>query len=161
MTDNNVTVAGNLTRDPEVRFANSGTAVVKFGLAVNHRFQRNGEWEETVSFFNVIAFGQLAENVGDTFAKGNRALISGRLQHRTWDDEKSGEKRHVTEIIANSIAVDLRWATAEITRNPRSDGDDFANRDYGRGSGGAQKPTAAADPADPGDDPNFYDEEPF
>ena len=62
--DNNVTLVGNLTRDPELRFTQGGQAVASFGLAVNRRYQQNGEWQEKTSFFNITAWGQLGENVG-------------------------------------------------------------------------------------------------
>ena len=60
--DNTVTLVGNLTRDPELRFTQGGQAVASFGLAVNRRYQQNGEWQEKTSFFNIIAWGQLGEN---------------------------------------------------------------------------------------------------
>ena len=72
MADNSITVIGNITRDPELRFTNSGRPQVSFGLAVNRRYQQNGEWVEQTSFFNIVAWAQLAENVSESLSKGSR-----------------------------------------------------------------------------------------
>ena len=83
---NNVTVVGNCTRDPELRFTAGGQAVASFGLAVNRRWQnrQTNEWEEAVSFFDVTCWAQLAENVAESITKGSRLIVSGRLDHRSW-----------------------------------------------------------------------------
>jgi single-strand DNA-binding protein len=121
--DNTVTITGNATREPELRYTPSGQAVASFGVAVNRRWQnrQTQEWEEAVSFFDVTAWSQLAENVSESVAKGTRVTISGRLDQRSWETPE-GEKRSKVEIVADDIAVSLRWATAEITRNERPDG---------------------------------------
>lgn len=118
---NNITVAGNVTRDPELRFTPSGAANVKFGIAVNRRWQKNGEWEEATSFFDVVCWGQLAENVAESLAKGCRVLVTGRLEQRGWED-KDGNRRSTVEIIAAEVGPSLRWATCEVTRSERSVG---------------------------------------
>ena len=119
MADNTVTLVGNLTRDPELRFTNSGRPQVSFGLAVNRRCQQNGEWEEQTCFFNVVAWAQLAENVGESLSKGSRVIVTGRLEQRSWETQ-DGEKRVVIEIVADEIGPSLRWATAQVERNERS-----------------------------------------
>ena len=83
---NNVTVVGNCTRDPELRFTAGGQAVASFGLAVNRRWQnrQTNEWEEAVSFFDVTCWAQLAENVAESITKGSRLIVSGRLDQRSW-----------------------------------------------------------------------------
>ena len=89
---NQVTVVGNLTREPELRYTPSGAAVAKFGLAVNRSYtNRNGEKVEDTSFFNVNAWRQLAENVAESLSTGIRVIVSGRLQSRSWETEARPE----------------------------------------------------------------------
>ena len=115
--DNNVTVTGNATREPELRFTPSGQAVANFGVAVNRRWQnrQTQEWEEAVSFFDVTVWAQLAENVAETLAKGTRVTVTGRLDQRSWETP-DGDKRSKVEIVADDVAVSLRWATAEVMK---------------------------------------------
>ena len=122
MSTNSVTLIGNLTRDPELRFTTGGRGVASFGLAVNRRWQQNGEWQEQVSFFNVICWGDLGENVATTLNKGSRAIVTGRLEQRNYETSE-GEKRNVFEIVADEVGPSLRWATAQIERTERSGGD--------------------------------------
>lgn len=131
MADNTITVVGNLTRDPELRFTQTGRARALLGVAVNRRWmnRQTNDWEEQVSFFNVVCWAELAENVSESLAKGNRVVITGRLEQRSWETQ-DGEQRNVVEIIADEIAPSLRWATAEITRIPRGPAGD--------GGGGAR-----------------------
>jgi single-strand DNA-binding protein len=127
--DNTVTVVGNVTRDPELRFTPSGAAVATFGLAWNRRSQNaRGETEEQVSFFDVTCWRQLAENVAESLTKGTRVMVYGRLEQRSWETQ-DGDKRSKVEIIADEVAPSLRWATAEITRN------DFKGEGAGEGGG--------------------------
>ena len=116
---NQVTVVGNLTREPELRYTPSGAAVAKFGLAVNRSYtNRNGEKVEDTSFFNVNAWRQLAENVAESLSTGTRVIVSGRLQSRSWETE-DGQKRTVVEIEADEVGPSLRWATAAVTKTTR------------------------------------------
>ncbi len=154
--DNNVTVTGNATREPELRFTPSGQAVANFGVAVNRRWQnrQTQEWEEAVSFFDITAWAQLAENVAETVAKGTRVTITGRLDQRSWETQ-DGDKRSKVEIVADDVAVSLRWATAEIQRNERADGGGG-----GGYSGGA--PARQSSGGQPNNAPAYNpDEEPF
>jgi single-strand DNA-binding protein len=130
MPDNSVTLIGNITRDPELRFTPSGQAVATFGIAVNRRFQRNNQWEEQTSFFNVTAWATLGENVSNSLSKGARVIVNGRLEQRSWETQE-GEKRSVVEVVADEIGPSLRWATAEITKNERREG---GSGDVGGGS---------------------------
>jgi single-strand DNA-binding protein len=154
MADNNVSVVGNCTRDPELRFTPSGQAVANFGLAVNRRWQnrQTQEWEEATSFFDVTCWQQLAENVAETVQKGTRIVVTGRLDQRSWETQ-DGDKRSKVEIVADEVAPSLKWATAEITKNERRGGD-FAGNSGGGGGGGSK-----ATSNDPG--PQYADEEPF
>ena len=132
---NSITISGNMTRDPEMRYTPSGVSKVSFGVAVNRswRNQQTQEWDEQTSFFNVVAWRQLAENVGASLAKGSRVVVSGRLEQRSWETEQ-GEKRSVVEIVADDVAPSLLFATAEVHRIERS------GPGEGGGGGGGQRP---------------------
>jgi single-strand DNA-binding protein len=174
MADNSVTLVGNVTRDPELRYTAGGAAKVVFGLAVNRRWQnkQTQEWEEQVSFFNVVAWREMAENVAESIAKGSRCVVTGRLEQRSWETE-NGEKRTVVEVNADDIGPSLRWATAQITRNERRGGGDFGGGGGGQSgggqsgggqSGGGQSGGGRAPAADAGGAAGGYDdlgEEPF
>src|SRR5437879_4863803 len=153
MADNTVTVIGNITRDPELRFTNAGQAIATVGIAVNRRFQRNGQWEENTSFFNVTCWGQLGENVSSSVGKGTRVIVTGRLEQRSWETQE-GEKRSVVEIVADEVAPSLRWATCEITKNERKEGAAGAGGDFGGSGRPAQNEPAGASGG-------YGDEEPF
>jgi single-strand DNA-binding protein len=118
---NSVTIVGNITRDPESRFTSTGRQTTSFGVAVNRswRNQQTQEWEERTSFFNVVTWAQLAENVSSSLTKGMRVLVTGRLEQRSWETEQ-GDKRSVVEIVADEIGPSLRFATAEVHRVERS-----------------------------------------
>ncbi|MBT4985364.1 MAG: single-stranded DNA-binding protein [Ilumatobacter sp.] len=150
--DNTVTLTGNLTKDPELRYTTGGRGVASFGLAVNRRYQVNGEWQEQVSFFNVVAWADLGENAAASLHKGNRIVVTGRLEQRSYET-REGEKRNVTEVIADDLGPSLRWAQAQVERISRdsADGGGFSGGGSGSG-GGAQKPAS---------DPIYGDEEPF
>ena len=134
--DNNVTLTGNITRDPELRFTPSGQAVATFGIAVNRRWQnrQTNEWEEQVSFFDVKCWAQMAENVSESLSRGSRVVVTGRLEQRSWETD-NGDKRSKVEVVADEIAPSLRWATAQITKNERTDGGGGGGS-YGGGGGG-------------------------
>ena len=121
--DNNVTITGNATREPELRFTPSGQAVASFGVAVNRRWQNRStqEWEEDTSFFDVTCWASLAENAAESVGRGTRVTVTGRLDQRSWETE-NGDKRSKVEIVADDVAVSLRWATATVQKNaPRGD----------------------------------------
>jgi single-strand DNA-binding protein len=153
MADSTVTIVGNLTRDPELRFTAGGKGVASFGVAVNRRYQVNGEWQEKVSFFNVTAWDTLGENAAASLTKGTRIMVTGRLEQREYETT-NGEKRNVVEIVADELGPSLRWARAEVERTQRTGPD-------GAPAGGG-RPAAAA-PAGGGraSDPVYGDEEPF
>lgn len=145
--DNTVTVVGNVTRDPELRFTPGGMAVASFGVAWNRRKQ---DGDDEVSFFDVTCFRDLAENVAESVAKGTRVIIYGTLQQRSWETQ-DGDKRSKVEILADEVAPSLKWATAEIRKNDRSEG--------GRSGGSSSSGGGRAVPNQP---PAYdSDEEPF
>jgi single-strand DNA-binding protein len=145
----NVTIVGNLTRDPELRFTSSGSPVTTFGVAVNRRWQNREtqQWEENVSFFNVTCWRDLAQNVADSLVKGSRAVVTGRLEQRSWQTQE-GEKRTVVEIIADEVGPSLRWATAEIHRNERRDGPPSDSNGWDARPVANEPPAAAYDPSE-------------
>jgi single-strand DNA-binding protein len=134
MADNSITLVGNLTRDPELRFTTGGRGVASFGIAVSRRYQVNGEWQEQTSYFNIVAWGQLGENAASSLTKGMRVVVSGRLEQREYQN-REGEKRTAIEINADEIGPSLRWATASIERNPRTDGNGGGGNRGGNGGG--------------------------
>lgn len=156
MADSVVTIVGNLTRDPELRFTAGGKGIASFGVAVNRRWQQNGEWQEKVSFFNVTAWDTLGENAAASLTKGTRIIVTGRLEQREYET-KEGEKRNVVEIVADEIGPSLRWARAEVERIARdSSGGGSGSRDN---SGGGSAPSNSGGGRAP--DPVYGDEEPF
>lgn len=115
-----ITQVGNLTRDPELKYLSSGNATARFGLAVNRRFQKNGEWTEQTSYFDVSTYGSLAENIANCLTKGTKVVVTGRLEQRTWDDKETGEKRSAIEIVADEVGAALSYATAQVTKNQKA-----------------------------------------
>lgn len=149
---NTVELIGNITRDPELRFTPSGAAVATFGLAVNRRWrnQQTNDWEEQTSFFDIVCWREMAENVAESLTKGSRVIVTGRLDQRSWETDQ-GDKRTKVEVVADEVGPSLRWATALVTKNERREG--------GSGSGGGfnSPPPAQEPPAGGYND----DEEPF
>ena len=152
--DNTVTLVGNVTREPELRYTNTGRGKATFGLAVNRRWQnrQSGEWEEQVSFFNVVAWGDMGENAAASIGKGTRVIVTGRLEQRSYETE-GGEKRSVVEVIADEMGPSLRWAQADVRKTERDSGGGG-----GGGGGGTSRPIAN----EPSPAPAYAnDEEPF
>lgn len=143
---NNVTVVGNLTADPELRFTASGVAMVNISIADSRRYQdRNGDWQEDTSFFRGTCWRDMAENVAESLTKGARIIISGRLKQRTWETNE-GEKRNVVELDIQEIGPSLRWATAQVSKTPRTGGGDFSGGGgYGGGNAAPAAPVAKTD----------------
>lgn len=146
---NTITIIGNVTRDPELRYLTSGTALAQLGVAVNRRYMQNNEWQEETSFFDVVCWRDLADNVSESISKGDRIIVTGRLEQRSWETQ-DGDKRSKVEIVADEVGPSLRWATARIEKI-RRDGPAGGST----GGGGSYEP--------PRDEPKSYDdaEEPF
>ena len=101
---NKVIVAGNLTRDPELRYLPSGSALCEAALAVNRKWKsKDGESKDEVSFFDLIAWGRTAEVIAEYFKKGRPILVEGRLQQERWEDKNSGAKRSRVRIVVESF----------------------------------------------------------
>ncbi|GAB4329579.1 MAG: single-stranded DNA-binding protein [Dehalococcoidia bacterium] len=102
---NKVMLIGNSGRDAELRYTANGTAVADFSLAVNSRRRgASGDWEDQTEWFNVVLFGNTAENLSQYITKGKQLYVEGRLQTRTWDDDQ-GVRHYRTEVIANQIQL--------------------------------------------------------
>lgn len=128
MIGNTVTIVGNLTSDPELRFTNSGKAVASISVAFNRRWKdgQGNDMEET-SFFDVTAWETLAENVANSLSKGDRVMVEGRLLQRSWETPE-GDKRTKVEIHADEIGPCLKWATARPSRNEKPAGGNAPSR---------------------------------
>lgn len=124
------TITGNLTRDPEIRYTREGLATTTLGVAVNHRWldRASGTWEEATSYFDVVAWRELAENVALSLAKGMRVVVTGRLDQRSWESDE-GERRTKVEIVADEIGAGLRYATVDVHRVERPGREDDAFED--------------------------------
>jgi single-strand DNA-binding protein len=101
VTFNRVILAGNLVRDPEIRYLPSGLSVTSFGIAVNSRYKQNNELKEDVSFFDIVVFGKMGENCAEYLSKGRPVLVEGRLRQRRWEAE--GVKRSKIEVVADGV----------------------------------------------------------
>ncbi len=122
--ENQISIIGNLADDPELRYTPSGVAVANVRVAVNRR-KRNSEtneWEDQLDgFFTCNVWREMAENVSESLHKGDRVVVMGRLRSRSYED-REGQTRWVTEIEADEVSPSLRWARAQVTRNPRGGG---------------------------------------
>ena len=99
---NRVILIGNLTRDPELRYIPSGTALAKFGLAVNEKFKSGDEWKEKVAFIDITVWGKQAENCSEYLSKGRSVAIDGRLTFSQWETD-DGQKRSKLEVTAEKV----------------------------------------------------------
>lgn len=143
--DTNITLIGNLTDDPELRFTPSGAAVAKFRVASTPRYmdRQTGEWKDGEALFLTCnVWRQAAEHVAESLQRGTRVIVSGRLRQRTYET-REGEKRTVFELEVDDIGPSLRYATAKVQKMSRSSGG-------GGFGGGNDDPWASATPAPPG-----------
>ncbi|XVV03791.1 single-stranded DNA-binding protein [Actinosynnema sp. CA-248983] len=159
-----ITVVGNLTADPELRFTQSGAAVASFTVASTPRtFDRqSGEWKDGEALFlRCNVWRQVAENVAESLTRGSRVLVTGRLRQRSFET-KEGEKRTVIELEVDEIGPSLRYATAKVNKVSRGDGGGGFGGGGGQSRGGgapADDPWGSAPPAGSGG--GFSDEPPF
>jgi single-strand DNA-binding protein len=171
--DTNITVIGNLTDDPELRFTPSGAAVAKFRVASTPRYmdRSTNEWKDGEPLFLACTvWRQAAENVAESLVRGSRVIVSGRLKQRSYET-REGEKRTVIELEVDEIGPSLRYATAKVQKMSRSSagGGGFGSSGGGGGGGGgggnfADDPWASATPANAGgggSSSSFDDEPPF
>jgi single-strand DNA-binding protein len=164
---NQVTLMGNLTRDPELRQTPTGQNVTSFSLALNRSYKdASGEWQEATDYIDIVCWGPLAERVAQYLSKGRRCLVQGRLQSRSW--EQDGQKRSKVEVLANDV-------TFLDSRGGGEDGGNGAqNSDGGSSPASTDAPASAEKPKpskkvktddvvieDIGDEPINLDDIPF
>lgn len=149
--DTIITVVGNLTADPELRFTPSGAAVANFTVASTPRIydRQSGEWKDGEALFlRCNIWREAAENVAESLTRGARVIVSGRLKQRSFET-KEGEKRTVMEVEVDEIGPSLKYATAKVNKAGRSGG---GSGGFGSGApsgGGGSRPAAAASNEDP------------
>jgi single-strand DNA-binding protein len=173
--DTTITVVGNLTDDPELRFTPSGAAVAKFRIASTPRFmdKASGQWKDGEPLFLACnIWREAAEHVAESLNRGSRVIVTGRLRQRSYET-REGEKRTVIELEVDEIGPSLRYATAKVQKAVRSGGGGggFGASGGGGGQGGGGNnfddpwataaPAAGARPAGGGGNSNFDDEPPF
>jgi single-strand DNA-binding protein len=146
-TDNCITLVGNITDDPELRFTPSGAAVANFTVAVNRRIRnQDGTWDDRLDgFFRCNCWRDMAENVAESLTKGARVVVAGRLQQRRWEDAE-GNARSTFEVQVDDVGPSLRWATASIQKSQRSGGQSSS----GGGDWGAPAQVGGPTPQDEG-----------
>jgi single-strand DNA-binding protein len=155
--DTTITVVGNLTADPELRFTPSGAAVANFTVASTPRIydRQSSEWKDGEALFlRCNIWREAAENVAESLTRGSRVIVTGRLKQRSFET-REGEKRTVFEVEVDEIGPSLRYATAKVNKASRSGGGGGGGGfGGGGGGGGASRPAAAAQPSSgPADDP--------
>jgi len=171
--DTIITVVGNLTADPELRFTPSGAAVANFTVASTPRMfdRQTNEWKDGEALFlRCNVWRQAAENVAESLTRGARVVVTGRLKQRSFET-KEGEKRTVIELEVDEIGPSLRYATAKVNKVSRgSGGGDFGGGGFGGGGGGGgganrggggDDPWGSSTPAGAGSGSGSYDEPPF
>lgn len=120
MNNAQVTIVGNVTADPELKFLTNGSAKLGFSVACDRSWKKGDDWETQTSFFNIIAWRDVAENAAEILQKGLRVVINGRLEQRSWETTE-GEKRYAIEVVADDIAVSVKHIEG-ITRRQRGEG---------------------------------------
>lgn len=152
--DTTITVVGNLTADPELRFTPSGAAVANFTVASTPRIydRQSGEWKDGEALFlRCNIWREAAENVAESLTRGSRVIVTGRLKQRSFET-REGEKRTVFEVEVDEIGPSLRYATAKVNKASRSGGGGGGFGGGGGGGGSRQAPPAQAS-GGTGDDP--------
>jgi len=147
MSNAEITVIGNITADPEMKFTPNGNARLSFSVASNRRYQANGEWQEETSFFNVCAWRYTAENAANVLEKGMPVVVKGRLEQRSWEDTE-GQKRSTVEIVADHIAVSCNGIETMTRRRGNGQG---GSAPQGRSNQAPQR-RATVPASDPFDD---------
>jgi single-strand DNA-binding protein len=150
---NKVILAGNLTRDPELRYTPKGMAIAKFALAINRTWKNEaGETKEEVTFIDIDAFGRQAEVIGQYFKKGKPMLVEGRLKLDQWDDKQTGQKRSRLGVVLEAF---------QFMDSGRGDGAGPSDGVRSRGAAPAPAAPAAEPPAPDGPPPAEEDDVPF
>ena len=136
MSASPVTLVGNLTAEPELKFLPTGVGKLSFSIAVNHYWtDQDGGKQEKTSFFNIVAWRNLAEDAANVLAKGVRVVVTGRLEQRSWDDKETGAKRSTVEVLADNIGLSV------------GNIDSFVRKQKAEGQSGSFAPKAKTAPA--------------
>lgn len=144
--DVQITIVGNVVADPEIKYTNTGKAVVSFRVVSGTRKKQGDKWVDgEATFLTCEAWEQLAENIAATLRRGMRVIVHGNLKQRSYET-KQGEKRTVYEVAVAEVGPSLRWATAQVTRNQRDGGNS--------GGGYRQQSALAGGPFDGGQGAN-------
>jgi single-strand DNA-binding protein len=144
-SENQVTIVGNLTDDPELRYTPNGAAVVNFTVAVSRRVkdEATNQWKDAeTSFLRCNAWRSMAENVAESLTRGSRVVVVGRIRQRTWETPE-GDKRSAVEIEADEVGPSLRWATTKVEKQTRGGGDWAETVPVGAGGPGEESPLDA------------------
>ncbi len=150
--DTTITVVGNLTADPELRFTPSGAAVANFTVASTPRIydRQSGEWKDGEALFlRCNIWREAAENVAESLTRGSRVIVTGRLKQRSFET-REGEKRTVVEVEVDEIGPSLRYATAKVNKASRGGG---GGGGFGGGGGGGSRPASGGGGGAPAEDP--------
>ncbi|HSW85180.1 MAG TPA: single-stranded DNA-binding protein [Candidatus Saccharimonadales bacterium] len=162
---NQVTLMGNLTRDPELRQTPNGQNVTSFSLALNRSYKdASGEWQEVTDYIDIVCWGPLAERVAQYLSKGRRCLVQGRLQSRSW--EQDGQKRSKVEVLANDVTfLDSRGSGGDDTVSHDEASAPVASKETKSKGGNATKASKTKKEdvviEDIGDEPINLDDIPF
>ncbi|ABF41224.1 single-strand binding protein [Candidatus Koribacter versatilis Ellin345] len=141
---NKVILVGNVGKDPEVKYTPQGTAIARFSVATSERFKdKQGEWQDRTEWHSITAWQKLAEIVGEYVKKGNKIYIEGRLRTDSWDDQKTGEKKYRTEIVANDIV--LLGGRGGGEGGGEEGGGGFRRKESSSGGGFDQRPSGGND----------------
>ena len=135
MNATTLTIVGNLTDAPDLKFTASGAALSRFTVASTPRVfdKQTGQYKDgDPLFLTCTAWRDLAENVAESLQKGRRVVVVGRLQQRSWEDQE-GNRRSVVEVQVDEVGPSLRWATATVQKSSRSGGDWAGSRSGGQG----------------------------
>lgn len=138
MSNSPVTICGNIANDPQYATGASGKGRATFSVAVEHRFQKDGEWTSETGFFNVVAWGFVADDVAGKVEKGSRVIVVGRMNNRSYEGN-DGTRQYMTEVVADRIGLDLGGIESAVRRSKASAGVS------GNSSGSFQRPDLAAE----------------
>ena len=134
-----VNLTGRLTADPEMRYSAKGQPVARFTVVTSRRVRdaQSGEWSDAdTSFWDCVAFGQLAENIGESLTRGTAVIVTGRAAQEEWET-KDGQKRRSIKVTADEVAASLRFATCKVSKVERSK---VTAGNGARGQGGQAEP---------------------
>lgn len=132
---NKVTIMGNVTQDPDLRFTPSGAAVLNFSVATNRSYKQGDEWKDEATFHNVVVW-RSAEQLAKRIKKGTRLIVEGRIQTSSWDDKDTGQKRYKTEVVGDDVILVSRY---EGSRDEDGDGAPTSSGSSSKSGGSSKK----------------------